>query len=71
MGLVNVKFIFFHMYIKCIMEIEYLLDFGEKKYGMYIGSSGFLISFAYCQIHVCTHNVFKNVSGFIVHSLDF
>lgn len=46
------------------MEIEYLLDFGEKKYGMYIGSSGFLISFAYCQIHI-------NVLVFIVHSLDF
>lgn len=53
------------------MEIEYLLDFGKKKYGMYIDSSGFLISFAYCQIHVCTHNVFINVLVFIVHSLDF
>lgn len=53
------------------MEIEYLLDFGKKKYGMYIGSSGFLISFAYCQIHVCTLNVFINVLVFIVHSLDF
>lgn len=53
-GPLKCKILYFIIYIKCIIEIEYLLDFG-KKYGIYISSSGFLISCAYCQIHVCTH----------------